>query len=170
VSGSTEGRRYSLWIEWPEDGGVFRAVTGGRTLPAKNIHHDAVIAALQADGWMITDDPLRITYGDRSMYVDLGAEKTVVGAEKDNRRIAVEVQSFLGESPVRALQEAVGQFAIYREVLAEQQPERVLYMAVSRETHDAVLSDRFGRFIVARMRLRLIVFNPQAERIVQWIN
>src|SRR5260370_24302761 len=115
-------------------------------MPAKNIHHDAAIAALRADGWTITDDPFQLFYGDKDMYVDLGAEKTVLAAEKGTRLIAVEVQSFLGNSPVRALQEAVGQYAVYREVLTEQEPERVLYMAVSRKTYEAVLSDRFGRF------------------------
>src|SRR5438477_12313026 len=28
-----------------------------RPMPARNIHHDAVIHALQADGWTITHDP-----------------------------------------------------------------------------------------------------------------
>ena len=27
-------------------------------MPAKNLYHDAVIAALQTDGWSITHDPL----------------------------------------------------------------------------------------------------------------
>jgi hypothetical protein len=140
------------------------------TVSARNIHHDAVVAALVDDGWTVTNDPLRITYGDRDMYVDLGAEKTVLAAEKENRRIAVEVQSFLGRSAVRALQEAVGQYGIYREVLAEQEPQRILYMAISRTTHDEVFTDRFGRFIIARFGLRLIVFDPQQQRIVQWID
>jgi hypothetical protein len=139
-------------------------------MPAKNIHHDAAVAALRADGWTVTHDPFRLSYGDRDMYVDLGAEKTILAAEKGTRRIAVEVQSFLGKSSVRALQEAVGQYQVYREVLAEQEPERVLYMAVSLATHDEILSDRFGRFIIARLHLRLVVFDPQQERIVQWID
>jgi hypothetical protein len=29
-------------------------------MSAKNIYHDAVVQALTADGWTITDDPLRL--------------------------------------------------------------------------------------------------------------
>ena len=81
-----------------------------RDVPAKNVYHDAVIIALVADGWTITDDPLRLEYGDRNLYVDLGAERATLGAERTGRRIAVEMQSFLGLSPVRDLEEAVGQY------------------------------------------------------------
>jgi hypothetical protein len=51
-------------------------------VPAKNIYHNAVVQALVADGWTITDDPLRLEYGDRNMYVDLGAELGTLGAKK----------------------------------------------------------------------------------------
>ena len=43
-------------------------------MPARNVYHDAVIRALVADGWTITDDPLKLEYGDRKLYVDLAAE------------------------------------------------------------------------------------------------
>ena len=43
-------------------------------MSARNIYHGAVVQALIADGWTITDDPLRIGYGDQELYVDLGAD------------------------------------------------------------------------------------------------
>jgi len=48
-------------------------------MPGRNIHHDCVRNALQKDGWIITHDPLRLTWGSREMYVDLGAEQLLVG-------------------------------------------------------------------------------------------
>ena len=138
-------------------------------MSAGNIYHDAVIHALTTDGWTITDDPLRLTYGDLKLYVDLGAERPTLGAEKAGRKIAVEIQSFLGRSPVRDLQEALGQYEVYRIVLQESEPERHLYMAVTDLVHDTVLSDRFGRFIVSRSGLRILVFDEKRERISQWI-
>ena len=101
-------------------------------MPAKNIYHDAVIEALTADGWVITHDPLTLSFGGRDLYVDLGAERTALAAERGGRRIAVEVQSFLNRSIVRDLEEAVGQYAIYRAVLAEMEPERVLWVRAPR--------------------------------------
>jgi hypothetical protein len=75
---------------------------------ARNIYHDAVVHALTADGWTITDDPLRLEIGDRKLYVDLGAEQRAVAAERAGRKIAVEIHSFLGRSPVRDLQRRLG--------------------------------------------------------------
>jgi len=70
-------------------------------MPAKNVYHDAVVDALKADGWTITDDPLTLKVGDRVLRIDLGAEKLPIGAERNGERIAVEVQSFTGPRPSR---------------------------------------------------------------------
>ena len=64
-------------------------------MPQRDIYHDVVKNALIKDGWTITHDPLILPYGGRNLYVDLGAE-VPIGAEKDDRRIAVEVKSFSG--------------------------------------------------------------------------
>jgi hypothetical protein len=138
-------------------------------MPAKNIHHDVVVRALQADGWTITHDPLTLSYGGRDLYVDLGAERETLGAEKDGRKIAVEIQSFLSKSPVRDLEEAVGQYGIYRVLLGQTEPERVPYLAVSSRVHEEVLADRFGQAIVKGLDLRVLVFDEAEERIVRWI-
>jgi hypothetical protein len=139
-------------------------------VPARNIYHDAVVHALTADGWTVTHDPLTISYGGKDLFVDLGAERLAIAAEKTGQRIAVEVQSFLSPSPVRDLQGAVGQFDIYRAVLAETEPGRLLYLAVPRRIHDGLLAERLGQLVVTRLRLRLLVFDEQRERVVQWIS
>lgn len=69
-------------------------------MPAKNIYHDAVREALVADGWTITADPLRITVGQRKLFVDLAADEDTIGAERAGKQIGVEVQSFLSESEI----------------------------------------------------------------------
>lgn len=139
-------------------------------MPARNIYHDAVAHALIADGWTITDDPLRISFGSRDLYVDLGAERTTIGAEKGEQRIAVEIQSFLNPSPVRDLQEAVGQYDIYRAILAENEPGRMLYLAVPVRVYEGLLTERFGQLIIRSLDLRVLVFDHQKENVVQWIN
>lgn len=50
-------------------------------MPRRNVYHEVVKNALIKDGWTITDDPLILSYGDRELYADLGAEK-MIGAEK----------------------------------------------------------------------------------------
>ncbi|NLY02553.1 MAG: fatty-acid synthase [Rhodopirellula sp.] len=138
-------------------------------MPAKNLYHDVVAHALTADGWTITDDPLTLSYGGKDLFVDLGAERSTLAAERGGEKIAVEVQSFLNPSPVRDLEEAVGQYNIYQTVLAETEPDRQLYLAVANRVYEGLLSDRFGQLIVTRLQLRILVFDEQIERIVQWI-
>jgi len=98
-------------------------------MPAKDLFHDCVRHALIHDGWTITHDPLRLTWGDKDLYVDLGAER-LMAAEKSGQRIAVEIKSFVGDSGVDDLEKAVGQYVLYRAVLAQREPERVLFLAV----------------------------------------
>ena len=138
-------------------------------MPARNIHHSAVLQALQADGWTVTHDPLLIPYGDRRLFVDVGAERTTIGAERGSERIAVEIASFLADSPVRDLQEAVGQFVVYRALLSKTEPDRSLYLAVTPRVFDSVLSEPVGQLVVAELRLRVLVFDPQQKKVIRWI-
>jgi hypothetical protein len=135
---------------------------------AKDIYHYTVRAALKKDGWTITDDPLRFAIGSRSVYIDLGAEK-LFAAEKEDRKIAVEVKSFLRPSPVSDLEDALGQYVLYSKILEEQEPERQLYLAINLTVFRDIFSEEIGQLLLRRTDLQLIVFNQKTEEIVQWI-
>jgi hypothetical protein len=75
-------------------------------MPAKDIYHDTVKNALIKEGWTITDDPLILKWGSKTLLIDLGAEK-LIAAEKDNKKIAVEIKSFVGASQVNDLEKAL---------------------------------------------------------------
>jgi XisH protein len=139
-------------------------------MPARNIHHGAVIQALQADGWTSTHDPLLIPYGDRRMFIDVGAERVTIGAERGGERSAVEIASFVADSPVRDLQEAVGQFVVYRALLSHIEPDRSLHLAVTVSVYDSVLSEPLGQLVAAELRLRVLVFDPHQQKVIRWIN
>lgn len=138
-------------------------------MPAKNIYHDVVVKALRADGWTITHDPLALSFGGKDLFVDLGAERATFAAEKGGEKIAVEVQSFLNPSPVRDLEEAVGQYEVYQVILGETQPGRKLFLAVPRRVFESLLSERFGQIIIERLKLRVLVFDERQESVMQWI-
>ncbi len=139
-------------------------------MSARNIYHDAVVHALTAEGWTITDDPLKVSYGGQDLYVDLGAERVMIGAEKGQERIAVEVASFLNPSLVYDLHAAVGQYDIYRSVLAESEPDRPLYLAVPERVYENLLTTKFGLFITEKLQLRLLVFDHEKEKVLRWTN
>jgi hypothetical protein len=137
-------------------------------MPARDRYHNQVKNALIKDGWTITDDPLHVKWGKKDLYVDLGAEQ-LLAAEKGERRIAVEVKSFLGHSEMADLEQAVGQYTIYYEVLSRAEPERVLFLAIDEETYDNLFEEPIGELLLETRQIRLIVFDPQTETIRQWI-
>lgn len=47
-------------------------------MPARDSSHEAVKQAVINDGWVITDDPYVISYGDRFLFIDLGASRLLV--------------------------------------------------------------------------------------------
>jgi hypothetical protein len=63
-------------------------------MAGRDIFHEQVKQALIKDGWIITDDPLTIPFGNSEVYIDLGAEH-LLAAEKGARRIAVEVVQWI---------------------------------------------------------------------------
>ena len=54
-------------------------------MPARDFYHDVVKSALIADGWTITDDPLKLHVGKKDLFVDLGAER-LLAADKEAGR------------------------------------------------------------------------------------
>ena len=127
-----------------------------------------MIVALQKDGWIITDNPLQLQVGKRNLSIDLGAERSLIGAEKATRRIAVEIKTFGGASPVADLQQAVGQFGMYETVLSVIEPERELYLAVSQEARLSIFSEELGKLMLEQRIRRLLCFSVEDEEIVEW--
>ena len=137
-------------------------------MPAKDLFHRQAKQALIKDGWIITDDPLTIRYGDIDMYADLGAEK-LIAAEKAGIKIAVEIKSFLESSAVSEFHKAVGQFIDYRIGLEESDPERLLYLAVPLDAYHAFFTKKLAQTVMQRYSINLMVFDVNKEEIVQWI-
>ncbi len=128
-------------------------------MPQRDIYHDRVKRTLVADGWTITHDPYTIAFGVRYGFIDLGAERTIA-AERAGRKIAVEIKSFVGPSPVADLGAAVGQYLLYRSWLARTDPARELYLAVDTAAASDVFEDLSARV--------LLVVDIEHERIKAW--
>jgi len=51
-------------------------------MPAKDIFHAVVRLALEKEEWTITHDPLYLKVDEDKLYVDLGAENNLLGADQ----------------------------------------------------------------------------------------
>ncbi|MEG4242151.1 XisH family protein [Microcoleus sp. MON2_D6] len=137
---------------------------------AKDLFHNRVKIALQKDGWKITHDPYQLRYGVADVYIDLAAEEAIA-AEKEGRKIAVEVKSFVGGSTISEFHTALGQFLNYRVALeVSSEPERILYLAVPTDTYQSFLRFEPAKTVIERYEIRLIIYNPTREAIDQWID
>ncbi len=135
---------------------------------AKDIYHSTVRIALEKDGWTITNDPLTLRIGGRSAFIDLGAEK-LFAAEKEGKRIAVEVKSFISPSPVKDLEQALGQYIMYSQVLERQNFDRLLYLAIPQRVFLDFFSEELPQLIIELNHLKLLIFDADSQEVVKWI-
>ncbi len=138
-------------------------------MAAKDIFHEQVKRALIKENWIITHDPLEFEVGDVSVSIDLGAEN-ILAAEKAGQKIAVEIKSFISRSPLTDFHAALGQFLNYRLVLEEEEPERILYLAVPQQTFDTFFQKRLVKKSISVHGLKIIVYDAESEVIVLWQN
>ncbi len=135
---------------------------------AKDLIHDAVREALKHDGWTITHEQYSIRYKTLKLTVDLAAQRTIA-AERADRKIAVEVKSFLSPSPVQDLKLAFGQYIIYLGVLEVTEPERKLYLAVNHTVYKEFLEQEAIELIRRRFQVAIVVIDVARQEVVQWI-
>lgn len=136
-------------------------------MPRKDIFHDCVRNALTKDGWIITADPYTLEWGKDKVFVDLGAEK-VFAAEKENTKIAVEVKSFVGHSQTDDLEKALGQYVLYELLIARQEPERKLFLAIPEEIFNDLFQGVKGEVLLEGGRMKVFAFVPEKEEITIW--
>lgn len=136
---------------------------------AKDLFHDAVKNALKKDGWRITHDPYYLKTGGVEMYIDLGAE-TILAAEREDQKIAVEIKGFLGASSISEFHAALGQFINYKIALEDIEPDRILYLAVPFDIYDEFFKLSFIQKVLQRMQLKILIYDEQKEEILQWKN
>ncbi len=135
---------------------------------AKDIYHDHVREILELNGWKITHDPYYVRVGGIDFFMDLGAEG-VIGAEKEGHKIAVEIKSFVSLSKVADFHEAYGKFMFYRKALRKEEPDRLLFLAISAKIWRTFFQKPFIQSVIEEEGVQLIVFNYPEKTLESWI-
>ncbi len=130
--------------------------------------HDSARRTLEKDGWVITDDPLILVLEKTLLKADLGAEKFFT-AEKDNRKIAIDIKDFDTPSVISELEKTMGQLQLYQWALEAQEPERQLFLAVSNAIYLKHFKKPIFQLVLNRNKINLLVYEPEQEVILQWI-
>jgi hypothetical protein len=137
-------------------------------MPANDTIYAAVKNALVKDGWTITHDPYTLNVGGVRAYADLGAEK-VIAAEREAVRIAVEIKSFVGPSPVDNFEKALGQYVLYLSLIRRVDPDRKLYLAIDDETHEDFFSRDAVRYVLEDTPIPRLIVRVSTEEVMRWI-
>jgi XisH protein len=135
---------------------------------AKDRFHDVVRKALEKEGWQITSEFYALAVEDVNFEIDLAAEQLLV-ATRENKKIAVEVKSFISPSNISDFHTALGQFLNYRDALAIAEPERQLFLAVRLPVYETFFQKRFISASVNRYQINLLIYDVVQEVIVQWL-
>jgi XisH protein len=138
-------------------------------MPARDSIHNPVKAALVKAGWLVTADPYVISYGERFLFVDLGAESGLIGAVQGNSRIAIEIKELRGRSIIAELEQAIGQYVLYQLLLTQVDPERAVYLAITTEIYDNIFQEPLGQLVLRDLPLKLVVVNIELQEVSKWI-
>ncbi len=134
---------------------------------AKDKYHYLVKDALIEEGWTVTHDPYRMKV-DAKWEIDFGAEK-LIGAEKNNTKIAVEVKSFTKASFSNEFHEVIGQYFNYLINLEVIDAERILYLAVPLNVWEEGFQLESIQYSIERMKTNIIIYNVESKKIEKWI-
>ena len=146
-------------------------------MPQRDTIHNLVKQAILKEGWIVTDDPYVISYGERFLFVDLGAtepevnsiEGQFIGAERGNSRIALEIKDFRRQAVITDLERAIGQYVLYRLLLNKVDPKREIYLAITDIAYDEIFHEPIGKVVMSDLPLKLLVVDVEKVEVKEWI-
>jgi len=134
---------------------------------AIDLIHEAVKNALEKDGWTIIDEQVSLRFGEIGGYVDLEVERPAIVAVKNEEKIFVEIKTFAGSSFVRDLQQAIGQYELYRDIIRYRELEHRLFLAIPQSVYDYYFVRPTTKRIIQDHNILLIVVDLDREEIVK---
>ncbi len=138
-------------------------------MAAKDKYNNQVRHALEKDGWVITHDPYFLKLEGVNYPVDLGAEK-MIAAQKENRKILVEIKSFAAESIPNEFHTALGQYLDYELGLEELEPDRILFLAIPEKIYHTIQKIPILLKALNRFEVNVVIFDPNLEEVKQWLH
>jgi hypothetical protein len=133
-------------------------------MPARDRLHNNVVNALTKAGWQVSHQQVLLVVAKRRLWIDLQASRA-----ENQGDLLIEVKGFERmPSPVEYLASALGQYLMYRTLLGDTGIFFPLYMAVPERAYNGLLSERLGRRMIEKFAVRLVIFDPVGEEILQW--
>ncbi len=94
---------------------------------------------------------------------------SLIGAEKNNSRIAIEIKDFRAKSIIKDLEQAIGQYVLYGLLFEKIDPGREVYLAITDTLYEDFFNEPIGELVVSELPLKMIIVNLQRVEIIKWI-
>jgi hypothetical protein len=132
-------------------------------MPALDQCHEQVVRALEKEGWRVGKKPHAITVPDRHpLYIDLKARR----GRSDI--VVVEVKCFADKpSQLNELYTAIGQYAVYRNLLRQKGSPLALYLAIPKSAYEGVFA-QIAMPVIAEFAIKMIIIDLDREVVEQW--
>jgi len=135
-------------------------------MPRLDDCHEQVVHALEHDGWNVDSKPRRLIHEERLVFIDIQAAKGVNGSRQ--QILLAEVKCFPDrERTTQELYIAFGQYIIYRALLAQEEINLPLYLAVPLDAYGDIFDSTLQRAI-SDNKIKLVIVNLETETIAQW--
>ena len=82
----------------------------------------------------------------------------------------IEVKSFVGRSPVREFQTALGQYLIYRTFIEQTHADYQIYLAVNQDIYDQFFQQIAIHLILTTYQVLLLIVDLNTEEVRRWID
>ncbi|MEZ4637364.1 MAG: element excision factor XisH family protein [Caldilineaceae bacterium] len=67
------------------------------------------------------------------------------------------------------LEQAIGQYVLYRLLLNQVDPERILFLAVPKKAYRELFSEPIGELVIKDLPLNLLVVDVEEDEVKTWI-
>ncbi len=71
---------------------------------------------------------------------------------------------------MRDLEQAIGQYVLYRIFLRRLEPDRELYLAVPQDVVEYVFSELYGQGFIHDEQGKLFGFDAESEEVTEWLS
>lgn len=137
-------------------------------MPALDRCHEQVVRSIEKEGWRIRNAPAVFTNVERTVYIDVEAVRNNNGVQQSV--LLMEIKCFPQEQRTsHDLYTGIGQYLIYRAMLAEKRRYDLLYLAVPQESYEKVF-DRVVMRVIEQSHIHMVIVNLEREEVVQWLH
>ncbi len=87
---------------------------------------------------------------------------------KTIKKLRLKSKVFVGKSETADLEQAIGQYFLYRWIMDRQDPDRILFLAVPETIYRQLFEGVKGEILLSDGRLKVFGYSTEKEEIIGW--